>query len=326
MARPLRIQYPGAVYHVTSRGNERKKIFRDDKDRQTFLEILSQSIRIYNIKLYSYVLMGNHFHFLLETPLGNLGEFMRHFNITYTGYFNRRHKRVGHLYQGRYKSILVNKDEYLSILSRYIHLNPVRLKNMRKEPEIEKVEYLVNYRWSSLPGYIKRGKREEFIDYEMVLGEYGGDNARGRKIYKNRIYSDIKEGIEIKDKVIGQSILGGEEFVEWIKERFLKGRQDRESPSLRELKRYRAKEVIMKAIEKVTGKSLEEIKASKGRLRQIATDLLYRIGGLKGVEIGNLMGVDYSTVSQGRKRLRGKMQKDKSLREMVSKIERNLSI
>ena len=268
----------------------------------------------------------HHFHFLLETPLGNLGEFMRHFNITYTGYFNRRHKRVGHLYQGRYKSILVNKDEYLSILSRYIHLNPVRLKNMRKEPEIEKVEYLANYRWSSLPGYIKRGKREEFIDYEMVLGEYGGDNARGRKIYKNRIYSDIKEGIEIKDKVIGQSILGGEEFVEWIKEKFLKGRQDRESPSLRELKRYRAKEVIMKAIEKVTGKSLEEIKSSKGRLRQIATDLLYRIGGLKGIEIGNLMGVDYSTVSQGRKRLRGKMQKDKSLREMVSKIERNLSI
>jgi len=311
---------------VTSRGNERKKIFRDDKDRQTFLEILSQSIRIYNIKLYSYVLMGNHFHFLLETPLGNLGEIMRHFNITYTGYFNRRHKRVGHLYQGRYKSILVNKDEYLSILSRYIHLNPVRLKKMREEPEIEKVEYLENYRWSSLPGYIKRGKREEFIDYEMVLGEYGGDNARGRKIYKNRIYLDIKEGIEIKDKVIGQSILGGEEFVEWIKERFLKGRQDRESPSLRELKRYRAKEVIMKAIEKVTGKSLEEIKASKGRLRQIATDLLYRIGGLKGVEIGKLMGVDYSTVSQGRKRLRGKMQKDKRLREMVSKIERDLSI
>ena len=311
---------------MTSRGNERKKIFRDDKDRQTFLEILSQSIRIYNIKLYSYVLMGNHFHFLLETPLGNLGEIMRHFNITYTGYFNRRHKRVGHLYQGRYKSILVNKDEYLSILSRYIHLNPVRLKKMREEPEIEKVEYLENYRWSSLPGYIKRGKREEFIDYEMVLGEYGGDNARGRKIYKNRIYLDIKEGIEIKDKVIGQSILGGEEFVEWIKERFLKGRQDRESPSLRELKRYRAKEVIMKAIEKVTGKSLEEIKASKGRLRQIATDLLYRIGGLKGVEIGNLMGVDYSTVSQGRKRLRGKMQKDKRLREMVSKIERDLSI
>jgi REP element-mobilizing transposase RayT len=326
MARPLRIQYPGAVYHVTSRGNERKEIFRDDKDRQTFLEILSQSIRIYNIKLYSYVLMGNHFHFLLETPLGNLGEFMRHFNITYTGYFNRRHKRVGHLYQGRYKSILVNKDEYLSILSRYIHLNPVRLKKMMKEPEIEKVEYLVNYQWSSLPGYIERGKREEFIDYEMVLGEYGGDNARGRKIYKNRIHSDIKEGIEIKDKVIGQSILGGEEFVEWIKERFLKERQDRESPSLRELKRYRAKEVIMKAIEKVTGKSLEEIKASKGRLRQIATDLLYRIGGLKGVEIGNLMGVDYSTVSQGRKRLRDKMQKDKNLREMVSKIERNLSI
>ena len=118
MARPLRIQYPGAVYHVTCRGNERKDIFRNDADRKKMLQILSQSIKIYNVKLYSYVLMKNHFHLLLETTLGNLGEFMRHFNITYTGYFNRRHGRVGHLYQGRYKSILVDRAAYLTILSR----------------------------------------------------------------------------------------------------------------------------------------------------------------------------------------------------------------
>ncbi len=326
MARPLRIQYPGAVYHVTCRGNERREIFRDDKDRKTFLEILSQSIEIYNIRLYSYILMSNHFHLLIETPLGNLGEFMRHFNITYTSYFNRRHKRVGHLYQGRYKSIVVDKDEYLSVLSRYIHLNPIRTKQVKGKAGEEKIEILMNYNWSSLPGYITKGKKEKIIDYEKVLDEYGGDNAKGRKAYEKRIKEDIAQGLEIRDKIIGQSIIGGEEFIEWIKEKFIKGERDRECPPLRDLQRYRAKEEIMRVITKETGKSFEEIKAEGRNLRQIAMDILYRIGSIKGVEIGKMFGVDYSTVSQGRKRLREKMQKDKKLRELVARIEQNLSI
>lgn len=326
MARPLRIQYPGAVYHVTCRGNERREIFRDDKDRKTFLEILSQSIEIYNIRLYSYILMSNHFHLLIETPFGNLGEFMRHFNITYTSYFNRRHKRVGHLYQGRYKSIVVDKDEYLSVLSRYIHLNPIRTKQVKGKAGEEKIEILMNYNWSSLPGYITKGKKEKIIDYEKVLDEYGGDNAKGRKAYEKRIKEDIAQGLEIRDKIIGQSIIGGEEFIEWIKEKFIKGERDRECPPLRDLQRYRAKEEIMRVITKETGKSFEEIKAEGRNLRQIAMDILYRIGSIKGVEIGKMFGVDYSTVSQGRKRLREKMQKDKKLRELVARIEQNLSI
>ncbi len=326
MARPLRIQYPGAVYHVTSRGNERRWIFKDDKDRKTFMEILSQSLKTYNVRLYSYILMSNHFHLLIETPVGNLGEFMRHFNITYTSYFNRMHKRVGHLYQGRYKSIIVDKDEYLSVLSRYIHLNPVRTKQVKGKAEGEKIEILMNYKWSSLPGYIKKSKKEKFIDYEKVLGEYGGDNDRSRQAYRKRIREDITQGLEIKDKIIGQSVLGGEEFIKWIKDKFLKGKKDRECPPLRDLQRYRAKEEIMEVITKETGKSFEEIKAEGGNIRQIAMDVLYRIGSIKGVEIGKIFGVDYSTVSQGRKRLREKMQKDKKLRALVIRIEQKLSI
>jgi putative transposase len=98
MARPLRIQYPGALYHVTNRGNERKALFKDDVDREAFLKILSQSIATYSVALHSYVLMANHWHMLAQTSLGNLSEFMRHFNISYTSYFNRRHNRSGHLY------------------------------------------------------------------------------------------------------------------------------------------------------------------------------------------------------------------------------------
>src|SRR3990172_6988665 len=128
MARPLRIQFPGAVYHITCRGNDRRDIFRDDKDRTTFLDILARSLTTYEVKLFSYVLMENHFHLLVETSRGNLAEFMRHFNISYTGYFNRRHRRIGHLYQGRFKSIVVDEDSYLLELSRYVHLNPIRIK------------------------------------------------------------------------------------------------------------------------------------------------------------------------------------------------------
>src|SRR3972149_3339589 len=266
MARPLRIQYSGAVYHVTCRGNERKEIFKDDRDRKTFLEILAKSSNIYNIKIFSYILMENHFHLLIETPLGNLGEFMRHFNITYTGYYNRRHNRVGHLYQGRYKSILVDKESYLSVLSRYIHLNPVRIKAMERKTDEEKIQHLRNYRWSSLPSYINKGEREQFVDYAIVLEEYGGDNDRSRLAYKKGIYDDISDKLEIRDKIIGQSIIGGEEFIKWVKEELLERQKDRECPSLREIQRYKAKEKIIEAIEKESGKGLEEKKGTSGKL------------------------------------------------------------
>jgi hypothetical protein len=269
--------------------------------------------------------MLNHFHLLVETPLGNLGEFMRHFNITYTSHFNRRHKRTGHLYQGRYKSILVDKETYLCMLSRYIHLNPVRIRGIKGKSEEEKIRYLKSYKWSSLPGYMNKREKEEFIDYEIVLEEYGGNNNKGRTAYKRRICSDISIQLDIKDKIVGQSILGQEEFIEGVIEKYLKREKDRECPSLRELQRYKAEDEIIKVIEKETGRGIEEIKAEKGSVRQIVMDLLYRVGGMKGVEIGRLMEVDYSTVSQGRKRLREKLQKDKGLRQMLYRIERNLS-
>jgi len=325
MARPLRIQYSGAVYHITCRGNERRDIFKDEIDRKTFLKILSHSAKIYNIKIYTYILMENHFHLLIETPLGNLSEFMRHFNITYTGYYNRRHNRVGHLYQGRYKSILVDKAAYLTVLSRYIHLNPVKVKTMAKASFKEKINYLLNYPWSSLPGYIKRSKKEPFIDYSMVLEEYGGDTEKARTAYKEALLADLREGTEINDKIFSQSILGREEFIEWVKERFIdKGKDVLEIPSAKEIQRYKSQDNIIKVIEKETGKNIDEIKKGKGLFRQITMDLLYRIGGLKGEEIGKIMGVGYTSVSQERKRLREKMQRDKKLQMLVNRIEGKL--
>src|SRR3990172_3795533 len=120
MARPLRLQYPGALYHITARGNERKPVFRSDEDRETFPEILANTIDRYRLIVHAYVLMNNHYHLLLETREANLSRALRDLNGIYTAYFNRRHRRVGHLFQGRYKAILVEKESYLFELSRYI--------------------------------------------------------------------------------------------------------------------------------------------------------------------------------------------------------------
>ena len=308
MARPLRIEFPGAVYHVTCRGNEKKEIFRDDSDRLKFLDILFESASIYSLKLYCYVLMANHFHMLLETPLGNLGEFMRRFNVTYTGYFNRRHRRVGHLYQGRYKSLLVDKEGYLTVVSRYIHSNPIRISSMKEKNVDEKLKYLRNYQWSSLPGHIDMKRKEAFIDYDVVLAEYGGDSRRGRKNYLKTLREDIAGTLAIKGEVIGQAIVGGQEFAKWVVEEFLdKGKRDRECPPINAISRYYSKEKIVASAEKVLGKSIQWIRSEGGLNRQIVMDALSRIGGLKGREVGDYFGVDYSTVSQGRKRLRERL-------------------
>lgn len=325
MARPLRIQYPGAVYHVTCRGNEQRKIFLDDEDSKRFLRILAQSLVIYSAKLHAYVLMGNHFHLLLETPLANLSEIMRHFNITYTGFFNRRHKRVGHLYQGRYKSILVEKDAYLSVLSRYIHLNPIRLKKLQKISDKEKLKNLLNYSWSSFPAYIDPHKRDDMLDCSLVLADYGGDTEKGRKAYLKQLIADITTGLDVKKGIFSQSILGSEEFITWVKETFLQESETREQPSAVKIKHYQKKEAILGLIEKETGKNLETLRKEKGKLRRIAIDLLYRFGGLKGPEIGALMGIDYSAVSQERKRLRESIARDQELGKLMSRLEDLLS-
>jgi REP-associated tyrosine transposase len=124
MARPLRIEYSGAYYHVTSRGNERKAIFRDDTDRKTFLGLVERAAEEFHLRLHGYVLMNNHYHLLLETRKGGLNRALRFLNGVYSQAFNRRHHRIGHLFQGRYKAILVDKESYLLELSRYLHLNP----------------------------------------------------------------------------------------------------------------------------------------------------------------------------------------------------------
>ncbi|MGR3218727.1 MAG: hypothetical protein ACUZ8H_02770, partial [Candidatus Anammoxibacter sp.] len=153
----------------------------------------------------------------------------------------------------------------------------------------------------------------------------GGVNAKGRRGYKKLLYYNVTKGLDIKKDIVGQCILGGEEFVRWVNEDLLNKGADKERPQLIHLQSYKNKESIIEAIEKETGKSLELIKTERGTLRQMAMDLLYRLGGLNGREIGEMFKISYSAVSQGRKRLKKKTLKDGKLQEITSRIETCLS-
>jgi len=329
MARPLRIQYPGAHYHVTCRGNERKEIFLDARDHKLFLEKLSLSLDIYNVSLLAYICMPNHFHLLVNTPEGNLSEFMRHFNISYTAAFNRRHRRVGHLYQGRYKAYLIDADNYLLEVSRYIHLNPVRIKVFSKKSAREKWDALLKYEASSLLGYFSGGKREEFINYKTVLEYMGGDTRKGRQAYRRFVKGGIEEEIASPLELgQGHGIVGEADFIEWIKEKFLsKEAPQREQPALKVLRKEFEPEELIERFTHLVGKSREGIcqRGKKSIERALLMELLYRFCRITQPEIGRLVGgIDYSAVSQARNRLQKRLEREPELKKRFEKLTARL--
>ena len=325
MARPLRISYPNAFYHVTCRGNERRDIYRDDQDRFLFLEKLRMSLDIYGVRLHAYVLMKNHFHLIVETPKANLSEFMRHFNIVYTGAYNRRHRRVGHLYQGRFKAILVDVDSYLLELSRYVHLNPVRVSPMRQSGLKERLMYLERYRWSSLRGYVSVKRKEPWVAYDTVLGNLGGS----RKRYGEFIGEGSQKGYRSLWKELrGQVVLGQDGFLERVKGRWVKGAVSiREVPSLRSLQELEPDEVLrgVATYFKIKPEVLRRKRGGYREERALVMEFMYRYSGISQGEIGeHLGGMDYTAVSRERKRLREKMEHDSKLMRQVNEIDTRL--
>jgi REP element-mobilizing transposase RayT len=320
MARPLRIQYPGAYYHITCRGNERKEIFLDGRDEEIFLNKLARSLDIYKVSCLAYICMPNHFHLLATTPEGNLSEFMRHFNISYTSAFNKRHDRVGHLYQGRYKSFLIDADNYLLSVSRYVHLNPIRVNNLLNKKADQKWKILMNTRGSSLPGYLSVRKRVDFLDYQILLDYMGGDNQRGRRYYRRFIQQGLTKEIDNPLQVgKGNGIVGESDFVEDVKEKFIeKDKAQREIPALRALSRELEPEELIRHFASLSGKSKAEIcqRGKKTVERAMLMELLYRFCHLTQPQIGELVGgIDYSAVSKARKRLQLQCERDLKLKK-----------
>ena len=206
MARPLRIEFPGAVYHVTSRGNQRNNIFVDDEDRETFLNIVAHAAKRHNWSCHAYCLMDNHYHMLIETPDGNLSKGMRQLGGVYTQAYNRRHNLSGHLFQGRYKSVLIEKDSHLLEVIRYVVLNPLRA-GLVKSPK--------DWIWSSYRATCGMESSHSCLTVDWVLGQF--NEARARAIRRFRAFvSDGVKAVSPFAKVKGQVALGGESFFDMI--------------------------------------------------------------------------------------------------------------
>ena len=319
MARPLRIKYQGAFYHITARGNERKKIFFAKSDYAKFKEYLKEAQDRYGYFLHCYVLMSNHYHLIVETPNADISKIMHYINGSYTGYINRRKRRSGHLFQGRYKSILVDVDSYLLELSRYVHLNPVRAKIV-KRPE--------DYPYSSYKSFISK-KKEDIVHRDLILEMISGSRRNPQKIYMEFVERSMEEDAEdpLKNLYAG-SILGGKGF---IKEALDRLKDDtffgKEETSYRtELQFAFATEQIIDSIASYFELTPEEVLKDRGDCRNITIHLMKKRTSVTNKQIGDLFGgLSFTAVSKANQRFIVRMKKDRKLRRRVEDLLRNMS-
>ena len=204
MSRPLRLEFPGAIYHVTARGNAQEAVFLDDDDKLSFLAVLAETVSNFGWLCHAYCLMDNHYHLLIETPDGNLSQGMRQINGVYTQRFNRRHTRVGHLFQGRFKAILVERESYLLELCRYIVLNPVRAN---------RVTAINRYLWSSYPATVGNQPAPPWLTTDWVLGQFGKCRTSAQRKYAEFV-AQGQNFASPWPALKGQVLLGSAQFVE----------------------------------------------------------------------------------------------------------------
>lgn len=322
MSRPLRIEYPGAWYHVMNRGAGRRKIFQDDSHYQYFLSLIDDVSTRFGAEFHSYCLMGNHYHLLIHTPEGNLQRIMRHINGIYTQYYNKAMRTDGPLFRGRYKAILVESDNYLLNLSRYIHRNPLEAKVIKS---------LANYPWSSYPAYIGKDKVPAWLHTEEVFGQMGG--ARRRFLVRYQAYVEDDTDTELETfyrKKARSPILGSESFRERMIERYVNSDKEiaeqkhvRGVPSATRIIRYIADVYHMKP-----GEVLSAKRGRGGRHypRLIAMYLCQQLGRMSLNEIAELFGVGhYASISNTIGQLKKDMVNDKKLEKQIIHLTQDLT-
>lgn len=274
------MEYAGALYHVTSRGDRQEDIYQDNTDREQFLSVLGDVCERFNWVVHAYCLMSNHYHLLIETPDSNLSKGMRQLNGVYTQRFNRRHKRVGHVFQGRYKAIIVQKDSYLLELARYIVLNPVRARMVRSARE---------WPWSSYRATTMQVKKPEWLTTEWILSAFGRKKSVAIAAYKAFV-SEGRNQPSPWESLKNQVYLGDEGFVEKLQAQLEKDRDLSEIPQAQRRK---------------VAKTLQEYE-QQAATRDEAIANAYASGGYSMKEIGEYFGLHYSRVSRLLKAVKAK--------------------
>ena len=338
MARPLRVLIENGWYHITARGNERQAIFRDDQDRKRFLSWIEESADIYHWQVHAYVLMPNHYHLLVQTPRANLSLAMQWLHTAYSVWFNRRHHRVGHLFQGRFTSILVEPETWALPLSTYLHLNPVRTRafglhksaRARQRRGLDgpptpqavnaRVQRLRQYRWSSYRAYIGLDAPPPWLHMTPVLERIGPGrlNQRHEK-YRTYVEQQIREGLPPSpwEQLVERTVLGAERFVRKLRDRLPS--KARDVTGLKGLL-YRGNwaQVIaaVEAVMQQPWKHFRDRHADPGR--DMALYLGRKVAGLKLSELGDAAGnLDFRSVSAAVIRFERKLKRDKHLCKLL---------
>ena len=337
MARPPRVLRAGAWYHITARGIERRTIFHDDRDCRHFCELLAEMVTRFRVVLHSYVLMGNHYHLLLETPAPNLSQALQWLNVSYTVWFNRRRQRVGHLLQGRFKAIVFDPLESALQLSRYVHLNPVRLKSLGQDKTARKaqraglspkpdpalvqrrLERLRAYRWSSYPAYAGYRSTPRWLERQTILGHLGNTQGDPLAAYRQYVEQGVREGLAQSpwDGLVEQVILGSQKFVESMRRQW-RG-SERESQGLKRLRGLPCWQDAVQVVERLKGQTWNQFRDRHGDWgRDLALYLGRKRCGLKLKALGALAGdIDYVSVSGAVRRLEKRAQKEKFYKKLL---------
>jgi putative transposase len=314
MPRPKRIHYEGAVYHVTSRGNERRKIVMDDADRWMLIRTLGEMVEEYQADCHGWVLMDNHYHLLLETPAANLSVGMKYLNGIYTQRFNKKHHRTGHLFQGRYKAIVVEKDTYLKELCRYVVLNPVRARMVKSPGE---------WKWSSYRATAGLEKAEPWLKMDWILGQFGRTDKQARKGYRSFVAEGIGKKESPWEDLYSRVYLGGEKFLDKVHEVGQRHRNFDVPKYQKQVVKADPRKVLEK-VAAVYGEKPEEIlKAGRRRreARDVAIYLLKKESGLSLKEIGKRMGVGFSAVGNHWGRVKARLSRDREFFKRLLKCK-----
>ena len=315
MSRPLRIEYPGAWYHVMNRGRRSEETFPEHKDYCRFIDLLIESCELWNIRISAYCLMPNHYHLLIHTPDGNLSRCMRHINGVYTQRYNKAHGCDGQLFRGRFKSILVEGDSYVLQLVRYIHRNPLRAnltKNMDK------------YKWSSHIGYISKAKKWDWLHKDFILSMLTSDPTSQISAYKHFVSMDESEELlGLLDSPKWPPFLGGKQFLDWVKKAFFESKREKEvpdsihlAPDLSQIKAvvcdyYRIHESILHKKQRGVANKPRDVAIYLARM--LRQEELQSIGKNFGLS-------NYSSVSTVVDRVKSQIDRERKFRSQVEEI------
>lgn len=321
------------MYHAIIRGNNRRSLFHDDRDRERFLQRLEEYAEEFGVRVYAFCLMTNHVHLVVETPQANLGRFMHKLQTSYTGYFNNRHGESGHVTQGRYKAKPVEKNEYLLRLARYVHLNPVFVGEMAKRDVKERLRYLRGYRWSSYPRYLGR-PLWGFVDERPLLAMRGGrDMARRRAAFRQFVEGGIADKDEDFMELMKRSPwgIGDEAFRDRMQDLYGRavGRHKRlEDVSLRRVGLRHSAGKVVKVCCGCLGVEEKEIRRRRREswVRPVVAWALGRYAGLTQREIANIIGVSTGkAVSVQQVRLKEGVQEDRRLTKVISALTKAMA-